>query len=73
MINNEEALEYWKLCERVTVYQATMLIVGIDPKNVRESNDVERDAKAPRGYGAAKTSLVNAAAPKLAAAVEALV
>ena len=26
-----EALDYWKLCDRVTVFQAAMLIIGIDP------------------------------------------
>jgi hypothetical protein len=62
-----DALDYWKLCERTTIFQATMLIIGCDPRNMT-SSDIERDdfhssekVIVPDGYGAVKTALLDAA------------
>jgi len=59
-----EALDYWKLSERVTIFQAVMLIIGRDPENMK-SKDVEliyrtneRNPNIPDGYGAIKTALL---------------
>jgi hypothetical protein len=61
-----EALDFWKLCDRVTVFQAIVLTIGLDPGNLR-SKDVEgerwhreRQEKSPDGYGAVKTALLTA-------------
>jgi len=61
-----EALDYWKLCERVTIFQAIMLILGFDPKSMvsadvePNSRDSDRAQNMPEGYGAVKTALLGA-------------
>lgn len=52
-----KAIEYWKLCESLTIFQATMLIIGLDPGNTR-SHSVERSTDPVEGYGAVKTALL---------------
>lgn len=59
-MTDDGSMEYWKLCERLTVFQATLLIIGLDPEN-SQSREVEHKSDSPRGYGAAKTALINAA------------
>jgi hypothetical protein len=62
-----EAIDYWKLCSRLTLFHAIMLIVGADPGS-HSSCDVEnrswddlRGCSEPPGYGAIKTALLVAA------------
>jgi hypothetical protein len=55
-----EALDYWKLCERITIFQAILLIIGIDPES-EGSRQMEQSANKPEGYGAVKTALLVAA------------
>lgn len=50
-------IEFWKLCESVSIFQATMLILGLDPGNAR-SHSVERSADPVEGYGAVRTALL---------------
>src|SRR5215467_5846449 len=55
-----DTLDYWRLCDELTVIQAALLIVGEDPAGLQD--DVERKANRPRGYDAAKTALIHAIA-----------
>ncbi len=55
-----EDFDYWRLCDELSIFQAALLIVGVDPsgdKCYAESWDVD---KRPGGYEAAKTALINA-------------
>jgi len=52
-------LNHWRVCDEVTVFQAIMLCLGIDPKN-QSSYDIENALNAPPippEYGAYKTAL----------------
>jgi hypothetical protein len=53
-----EALDYWRLCEALSVSQAALLIVGVDPSVIQERVDHSHDS--PHGYDAARTALINA-------------
>jgi hypothetical protein len=48
-----EPLDYWRLCDELTVVQAAVLIVGEDPSAWGPEN-------MPRGYAAAASALMNA-------------
>lgn len=52
-------LDFWRLCDELSVYEATLLIIGQSPGKLV---DVERwnFEKRPRGYEAAKTAIRNA-------------
>jgi hypothetical protein len=59
-----EPIEYWKLCARITLFQAIVLIAGSDPCS-HTSGDIEnkswddlRTFPEPPGYGAIKTALL---------------
>jgi len=54
-----DALDYWRLCDELSVVQAALLIVGEDPSD-QEGVDNRGPASRPRGYGAAKAALINA-------------
>ena len=55
-----ESLDYWRLCDHLSVVQAALLVVGHDPSS--EANYVEGWApeRRPTGYEAAKTAITNA-------------
>ena len=55
-----EGLDYWRLCDELSVIQAALLIAGCDPSS--DANYIEGWApeKRPPGYEAAKTALSNA-------------
>src|SRR5579862_4582811 len=55
-----DALDYWKLCDAVSVVQAALLIVGEDPAAWQESIGTSMPGEPPLGYVAAKTALVSA-------------
>jgi|GEM_PF-6622325 hypothetical protein len=58
-----DAIDYWKLCGRVTLFQAIVLITGFDPEShtsgdiVRQGWDNEVIFPEPAGYGAVRTAL----------------
>lgn len=56
-----ESLDYWRLCDELSVIQAAALIVGIDPSGDEgawcDGWDVHRQ---PKGFAAAKAALVHA-------------
>ncbi|MEQ8441748.1 MAG: hypothetical protein RIM33_04875 [Alphaproteobacteria bacterium] len=51
--------DYWRLCDDLSVYQAALLVVGVDPavEAYVEHNNIE---KRPYGYEAAKSAIINA-------------
>jgi len=55
-----EALDYWRLCDEVSVVQAALLIVGEDPSQIQDCVDSNSAQNRPAGYDAVVTALVNA-------------
>ena len=58
-----ESLDYWRLCDELSVIQAALLIVGHDPSNAdafTDSNPFAAKVIKPQGFEAAKTALTNA-------------
>lgn len=55
-----EPLDYWRLCDEVSVIDASLLIVGEDPSISREYIENWDAQDLPQGYSAAKTALINA-------------
>jgi hypothetical protein len=53
------ALDYWRLCDELSVVQAALLIVGKDPSGLQESIDGQTPSNRPKGYDAAKAALIN--------------
>ncbi len=58
--SSNEGLEYWHLCESLTVVQAALLISGHDPSTSAASIEQWDPATRPAGYEAAKNGLVQA-------------
>lgn len=54
-----DALLLWKLCERVTLFQAVMLGLGYDPQDMSHC-DVQHSRNKPKGYEALLTALKSA-------------
>lgn len=54
------SLDYWRLCDELSVVQAALLIVGVDPSGAQDYIDQWQPENRPRGYNAAKAALVNA-------------
>jgi hypothetical protein len=55
-----DALDYWRLCDALSVVQAALLIVDGDPSEAQSYIEKEPPGNRPKGYDAAKTALVNA-------------
>jgi len=55
-----DALDYWRLCDELSVVQAALLIAGKDPSNYQDVVDSQRPVDMPAGYAAAKAALINA-------------
>lgn len=55
-----DALDYWRLCDDLSVVQIALLIVGEDPSQFQTYIDHQAPENRPAGYDAAKTALVNA-------------
>jgi len=63
-----DPLDYWRLCDELSVVQAALLIVGRDPSGVENGIDLQRPSNRPAGYNAAKAALINAVNGKRLAA-----
>jgi hypothetical protein len=61
-----DALDYWRLCDELSVVQAALLIVGEDPSQCQDY--LAEPVKRPTGYDAAKAALINAIRGKRLAA-----
>ena len=55
-----DPLDYWRLCDELSVVQAALLIVGEDPAQFQQLIDSQEVQKRPTGYDAAKVALINA-------------
>lgn len=56
-----ESLDYWRLCDELSIRQAALLIAGCDPSSeMGEFCDGWKKQDQPTGYEAAKTALLNA-------------
>jgi hypothetical protein len=55
-----DPLDYWRLCDELSVVQAALLIVGEDPSQIQENIDTRHSSNRPAGYDAAKAALINA-------------
>src|SRR5580704_4937227 len=55
-----EDLDYWRLCDELSVIQAALLIAGRDPSSDADSVEGWEAEKRPPGYEAAKTAISNA-------------
>jgi hypothetical protein len=62
-----DALDYWRLCDELSVVQAALLVVGEDPAQHQDNVD-NPDWGRPSGYDAAKAALINAIQGKRIAA-----
>ncbi len=54
------AIDYWRLCDEISVLDAALLIVGEDPATSRDYIDHWDGEKLPTGYAATRTALINA-------------
>jgi hypothetical protein len=54
-----EALDYWRLCDELTVLQAALLVAGVDPAT-HQFVEKWNAADQPLGYDAAKHAITNA-------------
>jgi hypothetical protein len=65
-----EGLDFWRLCDELTVIQAALLVVGVDPAGVQEHIETWDSSKFPVGYEAAIAAIGNAIiAGRLSAAI----
>jgi len=55
-----ESLDYWRLCDEISVIDAALLIVGEDPSASRDYVEGWPTENQPKGYSAARAALVNA-------------
>jgi hypothetical protein len=55
-----ERLDYWRLCDELSVIQAALLIAGCDPSPDADYVEGLDPEKRPVGYEAAKTAISNA-------------
>ena len=55
-----EGLDYWQLCDELTVKQAAFLTVGANPSGYDPYKVSQYSAKQPDGYEAAKAAISQA-------------
>lgn len=54
-----EALDYWRLCDELTIHQAALLIAGVDPATYTHVEKLAPHDR-PKGFDAAKHAIANA-------------
>jgi hypothetical protein len=54
-----DPLDYWRLCDELSIIQGALLIVGCDPGPMQDYVERWDGEKRPKGYEAAKTALSN--------------
>ena len=64
-----DAMDYWRLCDELTVVQAALLIVGKDPSGSQEWIESWEPQNRPRGFDAAFAALKHAIIAKRLPAV----
>jgi hypothetical protein len=53
-------VDFWRLCDELTVVQAALLVVGHDPSPLEIGVDRKTSANQPRGYNATKNAILSA-------------
>jgi hypothetical protein len=59
-----DALDYWRLCDQLSLVQAALLIVGTDPSGIQDFVEREYAQNRPEGYDAVIAALYNAVRTK---------
>jgi hypothetical protein len=54
-----EALDYWRLCDELTVNQAALLVAGVDPAGYTNIEQLNADER-PTGFDAARHAITSA-------------
>ena len=57
--DSPDDLDYWRLCDEMSIYEAALLIAGQSPGQLPHVENWDTD-KRPRGYEAAKSAITNA-------------
>ena len=60
MVSNVEPLDFWRLCDELSVVQAALLIVEVDPSKCMSYVEDWELEKRPAGYAAAKAAICGA-------------
>jgi hypothetical protein len=55
-----DALDYWRLCDELSIIQAALLVAGLDPSSDAGYVEGWGPEKRPEGYEAAKTAITHA-------------
>jgi hypothetical protein len=55
-----DPLDYWRLCDELSVVQAALLIIGEDPSGIQNSGSHLGPQSRPNGYEAVMAALTNA-------------
>lgn len=55
-----EALDYWRLCDELTITQAALLVCGVDPSECQDYVENWQASDRPVGYDAAKMAISTA-------------
>jgi hypothetical protein len=57
----EESLDYWRLCDELSIFQAALLTIGVNPSGRDGAYcEMKQPHEQPHGYEAAKTAISNA-------------
>ncbi|MDA1311288.1 MAG: hypothetical protein O2985_17005 [Proteobacteria bacterium] len=59
-----DGLDYWRLCDHLSIVQAALLVCDFDPADYQDSIE-ESDTNKPAGYEAAKAAISNALSKRL--------
>ena len=57
-VGEMDKFDYWRLCDDLSIKQAALLVVGVDPSEYSHVENWEMETR-PVGYDAAKTAIVN--------------
>jgi len=55
-----EKMDYWRLCDELSVAQAALLVVGIDPEQYPYAMSNDEEHKRPKNFSAALAALSHA-------------
>ncbi|WP_338413818.1 hypothetical protein [uncultured Sphaerotilus sp.] len=56
-----ESLDYWRLCDELSIVHAALLTVGVDPSSEEGANcDRWKEHEQPKGYLAVKSAMIRA-------------
>jgi hypothetical protein len=57
--NDLQGLDYWRLCDELSLVQAALLVIGCDPSSEQGYVENWKPHEAPLGYVAARTAITN--------------